>query len=150
VNGGGSAGTTLRDRWSGAVGDASGISFAALVTPGFVLDGSIFMRPITGRDFAFTALRASSGIYDSIRFTRELSSDGRIYLEWAGLALNEKLYGVTVLSLDANEKISAAAIHCRPLGAAIAFSGEMRDRLRNVIDHTHFIGDLADNRRSSQ
>jgi hypothetical protein len=137
------SGTASRAMWSAAVSDVSGNTFAASVSPDFVLEGSIFMRPITGRDSAFAALRASSGIYDSLQFTRELSGDGRLYLEWEGRALNEKLAGVTVLSLDANGKISGAAINCRPLGAAIAFSQEMRDRLANVVDPGHFLSELT-------
>jgi hypothetical protein len=134
VNDDDSTGTSVRDMWSAAVSDVSGNTFAASVSPDFVREGSIFMQPITGRDSAFAALHASSGIYDSLQFTRELPGDGRLYLEWEGLALNEKLAGVTVLSLDANGKISGTAIHCRPLGAAIAFSKEMQDRLSNVVD----------------
>jgi hypothetical protein len=143
VNKDDSTGTALRDMWSAAVSDISGNTFAASVSPDFVLEGSIFMQPITGRDSAFAALRASSGIYDSLQFTREPPGNGRLYLEWEGLALNEKLAGVTVLSLDAKGKISGAAIHCRPLGAAIAFSEEMRHRLTNVVDPTHFLSELT-------
>ena len=141
---GGTAGNggALSRLWSGAVRDNSGSSFLAATAPGFLLAGSIFAKPITGRDSAFAALRVSSGIYDSLKFTHELLGQGRAYLEWEGLALGEEISGVTIITLEENGQISRAVIHSQPLGAVLAFSGEMRKRLTKVIDARHFLAEL--------
>jgi hypothetical protein len=76
----------------------------------------------------------ASGIYESLLFTKEASSGTRTYLEWAATAFGGlDLSGVTVLTEDDSGQVVHAAIHHRPLGAALRFSAELRKRLSGVV-----------------
>jgi hypothetical protein len=50
------------------------------------------------------------------------------------------LEGVTVLTRNDDGRIVSARIHHRPLGAALRFSVELRERLHGVVDPSHFYG----------
>jgi len=52
------------------------------------------------------------------------------------------LRGVTVLTKDADGRIVRAAIHHRPLGAALRFSAELGERLTEIADHFYDDGGL--------
>jgi hypothetical protein len=74
-------------------------------------------------------------------FTHEASAGPRTYLEWEATALGGMvLRGVTVLTRDASGRIASAAIHHRPLWAALRFSAELGERLTGIIDAEHFYG----------
>jgi hypothetical protein len=56
-----------------------------------------------------------------------------------------ELAGITVLVEDADGRIVDVAIHHRPLNAALRFSAELRDRVRQVVDPAQFSpGELRD------
>jgi hypothetical protein len=57
--------------WSGALADESGATFRDVVTPQVRLEGSIFAKPIDGRDDVWTSLRTAGGITDTLTFTHE-------------------------------------------------------------------------------
>jgi hypothetical protein len=48
--------------------------------------------------------------------------------------------GVTILIRNESGQIVSARIHHRPLGAALRFSAEMRERVRGTVDPGHFYG----------
>jgi hypothetical protein len=114
-----------KQRWSESFSDPSGQAFAAIVNPGIELDGSIFARPVHGRDDVWTTLRAAPGIYDSLTFTSDAASDRRFYLEWTATALGMPVQGVTILAIDDQNRFASVAIHHRPLAAVLAFSAEL-------------------------
>jgi hypothetical protein len=95
------------------------------------LKGSIFARPIDGREKVWASLRAGGSITDTLSFTHESAAPGRSYLEWELEALGQRVQGVTVLTLDRTGLIDNVALHHRPLGAVLAFSAEMGRRLGN-------------------
>jgi hypothetical protein len=73
---------------------------------------------------------SASEIYESLVFTHEVSAGDRSYLEWQASAFGGTvLGGVTVPTKDAAGRIVRAAIHHRPLGSALRFSAELRERL---------------------
>jgi hypothetical protein len=81
----------------------------------------------------------ASGIYESLLFTDEASSGPRTYLEWAATAFGGlELRGVTTLTKDGSGQVVHAAVHHRPLGAALRFSAELRKRLIGVVDRGYF------------
>jgi hypothetical protein len=81
----------------------------------------------------------ASGIYESLLFTHEASSGPRTYLEWEATAFGGlDLRGVTILIKNDSGQIVRAAIHHRPLGAALRFSAELRERLTGVVDPSCF------------
>jgi hypothetical protein len=81
----------------------------------------------------------ASGIYESLQFTHEASSGPRTYLEWEAIAFGGlDLRGVTILTKDDSGQVVHAAIHHRPLGAALRFSVELRKRLTGVVDPRYF------------
>jgi hypothetical protein len=64
-----------------------------------------------------------------------VSAGERTYLEWQATAFGGMdLEGVTILTKDAAGRIVRAAIHHRPLGSALRFSAELRERLAGVVD----------------
>jgi hypothetical protein len=117
--------------WTGALRDESGATFAQVAAPHVRLEGSIFARPIDGRDKVWASLRAGGSITDTLSFTHESAAPGRSYLEWELEALGQQVQGVTVLSFDSTGLIDNVALHHRPLGAVLAFSAEMGRRLGN-------------------
>jgi hypothetical protein len=58
------------------------------------------------------------------------------------------LRGVTVLTEDAGGRIVRAAIHHRPLWAALRFSAELGQRLTGTVDAEHFYGRTEANEES--
>jgi hypothetical protein len=84
-------------------------------------------------------MAAASGVYESLEFTHDTRHGDRRYLEWQATAFDGmSLAGVTVLTVDGDDRIAHAAIHHRPLGAALRFSTELRQRLTGVLDPSHF------------
>jgi hypothetical protein len=117
--------------WTGALRDESGATFAQVAAPHVRLEGSIFARPIDGREKVWTSLRTGGGITDTLSFTHESATPDRSYLEWELEALGQRFAGVTVLSFDGSGLIDNVALHHRPLGGVLAFSAEMGRRLGN-------------------
>jgi len=117
--------------WTGALRDESGATFAQVAAPHVRLEGSIFARPIDGREKVWASLRAGGSITDTLSFTHESAAPGRSYLEWELEALGQRVQGVTVLTFDRTGLIDNVALHHRPLGAVLAFSAEMGRRLGN-------------------
>jgi hypothetical protein len=119
--------------WTRALRDESGATFAQVAAPHVRLEGSIFARPIDGREKVWTSLRAGGGITDTLSFTHESAAPGRSYLEWELEALGQRFAGVTVLSFDGSGLIDTVALHHRPLGGVLAFSAELGRRLGNSL-----------------
>jgi hypothetical protein len=113
--------------------------FGAAFTDDVVLEAANLMRPVEGRERVMRLMGTASGIYDSLRFTHQVTSGPRSYLEWESTALGGlELRGVTVLTKDETGQIVHVAIHHRPLGAALRFSAELRRRLSGVLDPGYF------------
>jgi pimeloyl-ACP methyl ester carboxylesterase len=107
-----------------------------------VLEASVLYRPIEGREAVRRVMGVASGIYDSLVFTHETSTGARTYVEWEATAFGgQTMEGVTVLTTNERGQITGARIHHRPLGAALRFSHELRERLDGAIDPSHFHGD---------
>lgn len=116
-------------RWSESFTDPTGEAFAQITTPGVMLDGSIFARPVHGRHAVWTTLSTAAGIYDSLAFTRGTAGSGRVYLEWNATALGMRIDGVTILIPDDQGRFARVALYHRPLDAVLAFSAEMARRV---------------------
>jgi hypothetical protein len=129
---------SLQERYSQAVRDDTGESFAAITEPDITLSGSIFSRPIAGRPQVWLTLRTAAGIYDELTFTGAAEAPGRAYLDWTARALGLDIDGVTVLTVGPAGTFTSIAIHHRPLGAVLAFSREMGRRLGSRIEPGHF------------
>jgi hypothetical protein len=119
--------------WRAALGDRSGGTFAEFVAPHVRLEGSIYAKPVDGREKVWTSMRAADGITSFLRFTQESAAPDRIYLEWEEQALGRQFSGVTVLTFGASGLIDNVALHYRPLGAVLAFSAEMGRRLGDSV-----------------
>jgi len=104
------------------------------------LQGSIFARPIDGREKVWTSLRAAGGITDTLSFTHESTTSDRSYLEWQLEALDQQFEGVTVLAFDGSGLVDNVAVHHRPLGGVLAFSAEMSRRLGDSLGLGLFYG----------
>jgi hypothetical protein len=104
-----------------------------------VLEASVLRRPIEGRDHVTLVMETATEAYESLVFTHKASDGRHSFLEWEGTAFGGMaLDGVTTLIRDDDGRIVRAAIHYRPLGAALRFSEELRDRLDGLLDSTYF------------
>lgn len=54
--------------WRAALGDKSGATFAEFAAPHVRLEGSIYARPIEGREKVWTSMRTAGGITSFLRF----------------------------------------------------------------------------------
>jgi ketosteroid isomerase-like protein len=137
--GGNTAAGVRPQSWTDAFARKSADAFAAAFADDVVLEGSALTRPIEGRDRVMRVMATASTIYESLVFTHEASAGGRSYLEWEATAFGGVvLRGVTVLTKDADGRIVHAAIHHRPLGAALRFSAELGERLTGALDAACF------------
>jgi pimeloyl-ACP methyl ester carboxylesterase len=127
--------------WTQAFERKSADAFALAFAPDIVLEASVLARPIAGLEQVKTIMAAASTIYESLAFTHEAANGQRNYLEWKAEAFGgEKLFGITILTKNDDGKIVHAAIHHRPLNAALKFSAELGRRVHGKVDASHFHG----------
>ena len=127
--------------WKEAFASQSADDFAEAFADDVVLEASVLHRPIEGRELVKQVMSIASGIYDSLDFTHEASNGARTYVEWEATAFDGvTMQGVTILTKNERGQIVSARIHHRPLGAALRFSVELRERLDGVVDPSHFHG----------
>ncbi|MDX6653914.1 MAG: hypothetical protein QOH18_615 [Solirubrobacterales bacterium] len=119
--------------WKQALADRSGAGFRDIAAPNVRLEGSIFAKPIEGRDNVWTSFRAAAGITENLAFIHEAAAGDRRYLEWEQEALGRRIEGVSVLVFDDAGLIESVAIHHRPLDAVLAFSAEMGRSLGDSV-----------------
>jgi pimeloyl-ACP methyl ester carboxylesterase len=125
--------------WTDAFASKSAERFGAALADDVVLEGTNLRRPVEGREQVMRVMSTACGIYDSVLFTHEASNGPRTYLEWEATAFGGlELRGVTVLTKDDSGQVVRAAIHHRPLGAALRFSAELGKRLAGVVDLSYF------------
>jgi pimeloyl-ACP methyl ester carboxylesterase len=125
--------------WTDAFASKSAQRFGAAFADDVVLEGTTLGRPVEGREQVMRVMGTASGIYESLLFTHEARSGSRTYLEWEATAFGGlDLRGVTILTKDDSGQVVHAAIHHRPLGAALRFSAELRKRLTGVVDTGYF------------
>ncbi|MFI5798715.1 alpha/beta fold hydrolase [Streptomyces sp. NPDC051677] len=125
--------------WRSGFSEQSENTFAEGFAEDVVLEASVLARPITGRTLVASTLATASAIYDSLEFTAEASQGTTTYLQWEATAFGGvELSGVTVLQKNADGQVVRAAIHHRPLGAALRFSAAIRDRLAGIVPPDHF------------
>ncbi len=125
--------------WTRAFEAKSSSAFADAFAADIVLEASVLARPVVGVEQVKTVMGTASKIYETLAFTSEATIGQRSYLEWEAQAFGgERLYGVTVLTKDEQGRIVRAAIHHRPLGAALRFSAELGHRLQGQLDANYF------------
>jgi NADPH:quinone reductase-like Zn-dependent oxidoreductase len=133
------SGGARSEGWTEAFASKSAERFGAAFADDVVLEAANLRRPVEGREEVMRVMGATSGIYESLQFTHEASNGPRTYLEWQASALGGlDLRGVTVLTKNDTGLITHAAIHHRPLDAALRFSAELRKRLSGAIDPSYF------------
>lgn len=133
--------TAAANGWTRAFADKAAESFAGEFAQDVVLEASVLRRPIIGHEQVTTAMAAASQVYESLVFTEECAYRDHRYLEWRATAFGDlPLSGVTVLTVDSDGRIVHAAIHHRPLDAALRFSTELRRKLTGVLEHDYFYG----------
>ncbi|MER6850650.1 alpha/beta hydrolase [Streptomyces flaveolus] len=125
--------------WRNAFASKTADDFAAAFSADIALEASVLAIPVEGREKVKATMTQASKIYESLEFVRETAQGVRTYLEWEATAFGGmQIYGVTVLTKGTDGRINHVAIHHRPLGAALRFSVEMRERLTGTVDSSHF------------
>ena len=132
-------GAATAQGWTRAFEAKSASAFADAFAADIVLEASVLARPVVGVEQVKTVMGAASKIYEALAFTNEATRGPRSYLEWEAQAFGgERLYGITILTRDEQGMIVRAAIHHRPLGAALRFSAELGRRLQGQLDADYF------------
>jgi len=108
---------------------ASLADFGAIAAPDVVLEGSIFQKPIVGREEVFRAILRVVSFYERLEFVHEAVHPDRTYMEWVATAFGFSISGMTVLTVDAHGWISQVALQHRPFGAVERLAGELREPL---------------------
>ncbi|HEX6704085.1 MAG TPA: alpha/beta hydrolase [Albitalea sp.] len=125
--------------WTQAFSEKSANAFGEAFASDIVLEASVLARPIAGAEQVKAVMGEASRIYESLSFTNEATNGKRSYLEWSAVAFGgEQLWGITILTRNDDGKVVNAAIHHRPLHAALKFSAELGRRLQGRIDGSHF------------
>lgn len=125
--------------WINAFASKSADDFGEAFHADVVLEASVIRSPITGRENVKAVMSAASSIYESLEFTQQTINGPRTYLEWQATAFSGvKIYGVTILTKDENGQIVSAAIHHRPLDAALRFSAELGKRIGKAVGESRF------------
>jgi hypothetical protein len=133
------AGAVAQQGWKAAFANRSAQAFSDAFAPDMELDATVLTRPLVGRDAVKTLMGTASKIYESVTFTQEASTGSRTYLEWTASAFGgQELRGITILTKGDDGRIVRAAIHHRPLGAALRFSAELGKRLDGTIPSEYF------------
>jgi hypothetical protein len=132
--------TPSTDGWRRSFADQSQSQFAEQFANNIVLEATTLAKPVEGKHSVAAVLAAASSIYESLEFTAEAQSASATYLQWRATAFGGmRIEGVTVLERDVSRNIVTAAIHHRPLGPALRFSAELRERLAGVIPADYFL-----------
>ena len=105
--------------WTDAFARRTAEGFAEVFADNIVLEATILVSPVQGRENVKQVMLAASKIYKSLEFTNAVSAGNKQFLEWVAEAhAGVKFRGVTVLTRDATGSILHAAIHHRPMRAA--------------------------------
>jgi hypothetical protein len=125
--------------WTRAFAERRASAFAAAFADDVVLEAAILNKPIFGRENVQHVMEAASKIYEHLVFTAKAADGHRQYVEWTAVAFHGvELAGVTVITRNEDGSISRLAIHHRPLQGALLFSQRLAERLRDVINPSHF------------
>lgn len=125
--------------WRSGFSEQSESTFSEGFAEDVALEASVLARPIVGRALVASTLAAASAIYESLEFTAEATDGTTTYLQWKATAFGGvEISGVTVLEKNTDGQVVRAAIHHRPLGAALRFSATIRDRLVGIVSPDHF------------
>jgi hypothetical protein len=126
--------------WADAFARRTAEGFAEAFAENVVLEATTLVNPVQGRENVKQVMSAASKIYKSLEFTKAVSAGNKQFLQWVAEAhAGVKFRGVTVLTRDATGSIVHAAIHHRPMRAAMFFSQLLGNSLRGVIDPEHFL-----------
>jgi hypothetical protein len=129
----------IQNSWTQAFAEQSESSFADTFAENVVLEASVIVHPIKGRDCVKSVMATASKVYEALTFTHQVENDRQTYLEWDAKAFGgQPLSGVTILTKNPDGLIVHIAIHHRPLSAVLRFSIEMRDRLKSKIEPDYF------------
>ncbi|MDQ0924504.1 pimeloyl-ACP methyl ester carboxylesterase [Pseudarthrobacter sp. W1I19] len=125
--------------WINAFASKSADDFGEAFHRDVVLEASVMRSPITGRENVKAVMSAASSIYESLEFTQQTVNGPRTYLEWHATAFGGlTIDGVTILTKDESGQIVSAAIHHRPLEAALRFSAELGKRIGKAMGESRF------------
>lgn len=125
--------------WRSGFSEQSASTFAEGFAEDVVLEASVLARPIAGRTLVSSVMAAASTIYESLEFAAEASDATTTYLQWKATAFGGvQISGITILEKNVEGDVVRAAIHHRPLGAALRFSAALRDRLVGIVPSDHF------------
>jgi hypothetical protein len=126
--------------WKRAFERRSAADFADAFAEDVVLEATVMFKPVVGRENVKLVMEAASKVYENLIFTDQAVDDVRQYIEWKALAFKGvELAGVTVITRNKTGAIAHIAIHHRPLQAVTQFSSLLSERLRGIIDASHFL-----------
>ncbi|WP_188565040.1 nuclear transport factor 2 family protein [Undibacterium terreum] len=108
--------------------------FAAAFVEKVVLETSVGSRALVGARAIRYFFDATRAMYETIAFTHEANTGNRSYLEWEGAYQGAAIAGMTILTRNAEGKITSIRLFHRPYDQIIAFSAGLADLLQGKID----------------
>jgi hypothetical protein len=116
--------------WRDFVRTVGSEGFLRGFTSDAVLEASVLDRPsIGGNAIAAFFAATTSGMYDDLQFTKEVTGGETTYFEWEGHAFGDPVGGTTIVTRDSAGLIQLVRIYHRPLSMVLRFSAELAKRI---------------------
>jgi hypothetical protein len=115
--------------WEDIVRNGTADEFQSAFTPTATLETAVTNIPIEGAGAIRVFMLAIAAFYERLTFTREVRSDGVIYLEWEGVAFGEPVAGVTAFHHNAAGEFEAIRLQHRRLCTIVRFARELAKKL---------------------
>jgi len=121
--------------WRALVAKHGSTQFEDSFTSDAVLEASVLNGSLVGpAQIAAFFAATSSGMYEVLSFTAEVSTGSRTYLEWTGRAFGLDLEGVTIVARNPAGLIERVSLHHRPYSVVMKFAAELATRLVGKVD----------------
>jgi len=115
--------------WEDIVRNRTADEFQSAFTPTATLETAVTNIPIEGAGAIRVFMLAIAAFYERLTFTREVRSDGVIYLEWEGVAFGEPVAGITAFHHNASGEFEAIRLQHRRLCTIVRFARELAKKL---------------------
>jgi len=101
------------------------------------LDASVLDRTSRGIKAVRAYFVVASNLYDSLKFTHEIVSGARTFLEWEGKAFGKEVCGITVLVRNKSGRIAKIRLYLRPLATVQQFAAALHKGLTAKSNKGH-------------
>jgi hypothetical protein len=101
----------------------------ASLAPDVTFRSPVVYKPYEGREATGQILAAVVDVFESFRYTAEVSDGDREVLLFEARVGDRDLQGVDIIRLDENGLVAELIVMVRPMSGMLALAEAMRDRL---------------------